>query len=202
MSLMGKPEIEKKLEKLYIPMFESVIGSKSEAKEAFKALIDKIKRDSKKQGTSNLPLNFGDMLLEREKTTEEIMHMLAKKREEGVTSDDIRWWWNLHDLERRAMLEVDEMYRYALFNTAIDEEGSAPEEAAKKVRKHFPTYGDPFDTTHGDGDDRPLPPELKQRINVYTEHRIATNPDQFRQEAETFSSLNAMMRAEIKKGQL
>ncbi|MCP4611127.1 MAG: hypothetical protein GY845_20655 [Planctomycetes bacterium] len=202
MSLFGKPKIEKVLEERYVPMLQLAIGSMPEAKKAFRVLLEKIKRESKEQGTSTLPLNFGDILLTREKHTYEIKCMLARKRKEGLTDDDIRWWWNMHDLERRAMMEVDDMHRYALFNAMIDEEGCCPEEAERTVRKHFPMYGDPLDTKHGDGDDRPLFPELKHRINMYTERRYDIDQDKFRQEAETSSSLNALIRAKIRKGLL
>ena len=44
--------------------------------------------------------------------------------------------------------------------------GEDKNEAAAHVRKIHPMYGDPDDTRHTAGDDRPLPYELKDRVNI------------------------------------
>jgi hypothetical protein len=125
-------DIEKQLEDLYVPMFQTMMGiSTSQARRTFRNMLREAKRESLKEGTSNLPQNFGDILLEKESTDEKIKSMLTRKGEEGVKDEDIRWWWNMHDLERRMMLKVDEMSRLALFIKLRKEEGLSEKEAAK-----------------------------------------------------------------------
>jgi hypothetical protein len=69
--------------------------------------------------------------------------------------------------------------------------------AAKKVRKFHPMYGDPDDTMHTKGDDRPLPYELKNRINIYIEKRAQKDPDKYKKEIENSSTFNSLIRREI-----
>ena len=109
-------EIEKELQDEYIPMFQTMMNmSSSEADSTFRDLLKQGKVESTQDGTSNLPENLGDSLLERESTDESIGSMLAKARKEGATDEDIKWWWNLHDLERRMMLKVDDLQKTALY---------------------------------------------------------------------------------------
>jgi hypothetical protein len=108
--------IKNELEKEYIPIFEMAMGmSHSEAKKTFNDMYNQVAEESKKEGTINLPRNYGDELLAKENSDEKIKKMLAKRRKEGVTDEDIKWWWNMHDYERRMMLKVDELNRIALF---------------------------------------------------------------------------------------
>jgi len=36
--------------------------------------------------------------------------MLSAKRKEGITDEDIRWAWNMPDLERRLMIDETVIY--------------------------------------------------------------------------------------------
>lgn len=192
--------IERHLEEQYVPMLQMFMGiSAAEAKRTFSDMLDRAKTESAQEGTEKLPADFGDLLLEDEPTDSKVRHMLEKKRREGVKDDDIRWWWNLHDLERRIMLQVDEVFRLAAFTTKI-EAGLSGEEAAREVRKIFPTFGDPDDTEHTSGDDRPIRYELKDRINTYIQRQ--TDKPAFQQQLEGYSSCNALLRSEISKGRL
>jgi hypothetical protein len=194
--------IEKQLEEQYVPMFQAMMGmSSSEARNTFHDMLKQAKEESQDEGTSNLPQNFGDLLLERESTTEKTKSILAKKRAEEVRDKDVRWWWNMHDIERRIMLKVDELYRMALFMKLI-EEALDEEQAAERVRKSFPIFGDPDDTTHSTGEDRPLPYELKDRINIYIEKRSLVEPEKFKKEIEASSSVNSFIRKELSKGNI
>jgi hypothetical protein len=195
--------IEKQLEEKYVPMLQTMLGmSLPQAVYFFNTLLQQAKREAQKEGTLDLPLNFGDILLKKEATDEKIRSILAKKRKEGVKDEDIRWWWNMHDLERRMMLKIDDIFRLALFAKLVEEDGLTKEEAAKRVRKLFPIFGDPDDTTHSSGDDRPLPYELKDRINNYTMKRSMLDPERYKKEIEESSSFNALIRKEIRKGNL
>ncbi len=203
LSLAESSDIEKKLENIYVPQFQEQMGmSSSQAKSTFRALLEKAKEDSLKEGTPDFPENFGDILLDRESTDEEARSYLARIRKEGVTDEDIRWWWNRHDLERRMMTAADEWFQYALYLKLIEEDGLSRNEAAKRIRKFYPYYGDPDDTSVMIGKDRPLPIELKLRVNIYMTGRRQADSEQFIKDLEESSSFNALIRKEIKKGDL
>jgi len=161
-------------------------------------MLNKCIKESRKEGTYNLPQNAGEIILEKEKTDEKTQESFKKKRSESVKDEDIRWWWNLNDIERRMMLKIDEMNRVALFMDRL-EKGSTFEEAAKECRKVHPYYGKPEDTTHARRDDAPLPIELKDRINIYIESMISKS-EEMKQKIEPHSSFNAFIREEIKNG--
>lgn len=205
MELRDKKEsgIVKQLEEIYIPIFQTMMGmSSSQAKNFFWDTLEQVKEESLKEGTFNLPQNFGDILLQKEATDEKTKATLAKKRKEGVIDEDIRWWWNMHDFERRMMLKVDDMSRLALFMKLIEEDGLSEDEASKRVKRSHPIFGDPDDIAHTTGEDRPLPYELKDIINIYVEQRGQTDTEQFKKDIEESSSFNALVRKEIKRGNI
>ena len=195
-------DIEKQLEDYYMSVFQPDGFSSSEAQNIVRDLLKLAKEECQQEDTlKNLPQNFGNILLERESTVEEIKSMLAKRRKEGVRDEDIMWWWNMHPLERKMMLKVDDVIKLSEFTRIQKEEGLNEEEAAKKVRKFHVIYGEPDDTTHTVGDDRPLPEELKDRIDIYIEKQT-TNQEKYKKEIEESSTLNALLRKEIKKGNI
>ena len=131
-------DIEKKLEAIYVPMFQTMRGmTLTQAKSTFSDIIKKAKEESLKEGTSKFPQNLGDILLENESTNPHFKSMLAKKRSENVRDEDIRWWWNMHDLERRMMTEDDGLIRFAYF-LYLKDNGLSAEEAGKRVKKSYP----------------------------------------------------------------
>ncbi|MBN1970640.1 MAG: hypothetical protein JW870_14840 [Candidatus Delongbacteria bacterium] len=177
-----------------------------QAKKHFQELFKAAKEESLKGKTKNLPQNYGDILLEEEKTNNEIKEFLAKKRKEGIKDNDIRWWWNMHDIERAMLYVVDENSKMATYLDEIAKSDAenldkAMEDATKRVRKFFTIYGDPDDTTHTKGDDRPLPFELKDRINIFVESK-KNNIEEYKKEIENSSTFNALIRSEIRKGNL
>lgn len=195
-------DIEKQLEALYIPMFQTMMGmTLTQAESTFRDLIKKAKEESLKEGTSKFPQNFGDILLEKESTNPHFKSMLAKKRNQDVRDEDIKWWWNMHDLERRMMIEVDNLSGFALF-LKLKEDGLNEDEAGKRVKKSRPIFGDPSDTSTSTGEDRPLPFELKDRINIYIQKRSQTDPEILKNEIAESSSFNALIRKQIKNGKV
>jgi len=70
------------------------------------------------------------------------------------------------------------------------------------LRKHRAIFGNPDDITDITGKDRPLPYELKDRINIYIENKSQKEPEQFKKDIEKSSSFNALIRKEIKKGNI
>lgn len=194
---------EKLIEDRYVSMFQEIVGmSPSQAKSAFLDIIQEAKEESLKEETSDLPQNVGDFLLKKESADEKIRSILAKKRNEGVRDQDIRWWFNMHDLERRILLKVDDVSIHSLFTKLREQDGLSEDEAAKGMRKGYPLFGDPDDTSHATGEDRPLPYELKNRINIFVQKRLQKDPEKFKKEIKESSTFNALVREEVKKGNL
>jgi len=203
LALGASVDIEKKLENIYVLRFQEQMGmSSSQAKDIFDALLERAKQESLEEGTLNWPENLGDILLDKESTDEEARSFLAKIRKEGVADEDIRWWWNRHDLERRMVTTTDEWFQYSQYLKLIEEDGLSRNEATKRIRKFYPIYGDPDDTSITTGEDRPLPIELKLRVNIYMTRRRQADSEQFIKDLEESSSFNALIRREIKKGGL
>ena len=75
-------------------------------------------------------------------------------------------------------------------------------EVARRIRQSEAHYGDPEDTEHTTDDDRPLPYELMNRVNSYVERRMSTDPEKFLLEIHGRSTFNAMVRREIRDGNL
>jgi hypothetical protein len=172
-----------------------------DAKKIFSDLINAAKDNYKNENTENLPENFGEYLLDHQSTRSDVHKMLTKRRKEGVRDQDILWWWNLNELERQLIRQIDDTFRVAMLSQYI-EQGKSQEEAAEYVRKLYPIYGDPEDTTQTKDDNRPLPFELKDRVNKYIEYRISNDYDKFQNDIDKSSTLNALIRSEIQKGNL
>jgi hypothetical protein len=196
-------EIERRLEPQYLSFFqESMSMPEDVAREIFRAFVEEQKEAAHTEGTDRLPESFGDILLEREQADEDVKNAFAHKRAEGVSDEDIAFWWNMHDLERRMICKVDEMNRVLMFKMLIEDSGVTEPEAARTVAKSFPIYGDPNHLVLDTEDDRPLPFELKWRINRYVMGRTSVDADAFRQEVEASTSLNALLRRALREGKL
>ena len=199
--LFGPSDIQRQLENLYVPMFQTMMGMTStQAKSTFHDLYTQAESEAKAEGSISLPLNLGDILLEKESTRQETKSMLDKRRKDGVRDEDIKWWMNRHELDRKMMIKVDDISKLALFSKLMEEDRLCEEEAAREVKKHFPVFGDTEDTTTSHGDDSPLPFELKDRINVYIQKRSQTDSAEYKTEISESSSFNALIRKEIKTG--
>lgn len=201
--------IEKALLDQYSQMMCMTGISSVEAKKMVEGWLDQAIEESKKGGTYYLPQNLGDIILGDagsdnptiKKIAGSIRQQLPKIKKEEVRDEDVRWWWNLNDIERRMMLKQDEIQRFAVFLDRL-EKGDLPDKATEKVRKFFPMYGDPDDTSLTTGDDKPLPCELKNRINNYRLKRIDDNSEKYKNDIEQSSTFNALIRKEIKAGNL
>lgn len=196
-------EIEKRLEPQYVSFFrESMKMPEDAANEIFKAFVKEQKEAALREGTDRFPEGFGDILLQRERTDEKVRDAFAPKRAEGVTDEDIALWWNMHDLERRLICRVDEMNRILLFEKLMQGGGMTELEAARNVAKRFPVYGDPDHLVLENEDDRPLPFELKWRVNRYMAEKTQADSDRFQKEVEASTSLNALLRRAVRQGKL
>lgn len=192
-------DIEQQLEKQYLPMLQMMGMAPSQAKSTFNGLLKKVKEEARSEGTLSLPLNLGDILLEKDAAGKK-SPMLEKKRREGVRDEDIRWWMNRHELDRKMMTKIDDMFKLALFIKLKEKDGLSDVEAGKEVKKYFPIFGDPDDTSTSIRDDRPLPFELKDRVNIYIEKRSRLDPKQYKEDMKKSSSYNALIRQELRKG--
>lgn len=199
--LLGPSDIQKQLAAFYIPMFQTMMGMTfAQAKNTFHDLYKQAESEAKKEGSINLPTNLGDILLEKESTRQETKSMLAKRRKDGVRDEDIKWWMNRHELDRKMMIKVVDISKLALFIELREQDRFSEEEAAREVKKYFPVFGDPDDISTSHGDDRPLPFELKDRIDVYIQKRSQTDPAKYKKEILESSSFNSLIRKEIKTG--
>lgn len=92
--------METELEDIHVSMFETQLGLPPlEAKNLIQQMLKEAKEESRKEGTSKLPANFGEILLQKEAVDKNTQATLLRKRAEGVKDDDIRWWWGMNDLE-------------------------------------------------------------------------------------------------------
>jgi len=196
-------ELEKRLEDFYTPTFQKLMGATDdETKKYFNDVLNRAKEISKQGNTTNLPNNYGNIILREELTNEKIKIGLDKKRAEGVTDEDIKWWWNSTDLERSMALAVDEIVKMATVEGLIKEKGFSEDEAWEKIPKYCPIFCDPYDSSSSDNRYDPLPFELKNRVNVYIEKRIKVNYEQFKKEMEDSPNFNSLIRKEIEKNNL
>jgi hypothetical protein len=201
--LLGRSEaLRKSMEKTYVPQLMAAMDiSLPQAQVTFIKLLEQTKHESSDLGTSKLPENYGDYLLSREGQDETIRSMLASRRQEGVKDEDIRWWWNMHDLERRMMLKVDEQRRTTQY-LRYRQAGLSKFEAGGRIRTYYPAYGDPDDLPEASLEDNHLPHELKRRIDRYVQKRLEVDGEALKKEMEASTTFNALVRREIKKGNL
>lgn len=199
---LKQSDYERQLEATHARMFESMMGiPASEALRTARDMIHDAKEELKRSKADGMAQDSGDQLLQRESTDPLIKEQLARKRQEGVTDADIRWWWNLPAIERVLMEKVDGLQRYTICLKGSGE-GHTPGQAAAALRKLHPMYGDPADTSETTGDDRPLPYELKDRVDSYIQKRFQNDPLIYKKEIANSSTFNALVRRGMRSGQI
>ncbi|MDW7661841.1 MAG: hypothetical protein SCL54_10525 [Bacillota bacterium] len=190
-------EVENRLISVYTEMSVAEGMSRYDAEKMWKENMEKLKQEAKNEKTDTLPANYGDKLLELEKTASQYREFFAWKRDIGVTDDDIRSWWNLHDLERRLIVFSNDTERFKHF-VAVVKNGNSPDQAGQEVMKKHPMY-----TSEKPGEDVPdqdkkLPYELTDRINSYYETLLESGDIQkYKTELSMFSSCNAYLRNKL-----
>jgi len=200
--------IEKDLEEMYSEMLSRLPTGMpfEQAREEVKKGIQLCKEQAKKEGTADLPDNYGDLLIQATESGEKAAKRIVDKaRGEGATDEDIREFWNLNDLQRRMVIWSENLHRTAMAMSlwkpglTKDEE----EKVAETIRKSFPKYGNPDDTSVTSGDDRPLPHELRARVDRWRIKIISEEgEDRIRDKISKYSTFNALIREEIRKGNL
>ena len=190
------------MEKTYIPQLMEVMDiSLPQAQVTFVKMLEQARHESSDLGTSKLPEDYGHVLLSTENEDEKIRAMLVSRRNEGVKDQDVLWWWNMHDLERRMMLKVDEQRRTTQY-LRHRQAGLSKDEAGERIRTYYPTYGDPDDLPMTAPADNHLPPELKRRIDRYIQKRLEIDGNSLKEEMEASTTFNALVRREIRNGNL
>lgn len=191
-------EIEKNLLETYSKLFADM--GLPDSRKITEEFLDQAIEKSKGEGHYSLK-NVGDTLLEKEKTSGKMNQNFENKRKEGVRDEDIRWWFNLNDIERRMMLKIDDIAKATLYTSLLESQKYSIEKALTEISKYHPVYGDLNDERNGKGNDRPLPLELKDRINIYIEKQGVGNPE-FKKEIDASSTFNALIRKEIRAGKI
>ncbi len=144
---------EEQLKEIYVPAIMHTWGlSLSEAQKTFAKSLQEIKEEAQAAGSINLPINYGDILLQKERSDPWTQTFLASARREGARDADIREWWNQHDLGRRMMLRLDDHMRMTAWKNHFEQaakdpslggtEGQNPIHIAwARVKKHYVSYG-------------------------------------------------------------
>lgn len=193
----GRSAVEKRLIEEFTASGLATGMSATDAKEMANGLLEAARQKVKEQG---MEIDYETYMRYAAEATGAGQRTIAAKREDGVRDADFRWWWGMPDIERY-MFEVREETIRASFFLSRSEEGLSDEEAAAALRMAFPMYGDPTDTTHMKGDDRPLPDELKDRVSRWLMPKMADR-DGFRKRLAEFSTYNALIRHEVRSGNL
>jgi hypothetical protein len=197
-------EIVTRLERVYVPIFQQASGpfgfgmSDSDAKAAFQDLIKKAREASQRDGFKGI--NSGKMLDLAEQYPKARADLEWKKAE-GVREEDFRWWWDMHDLERQVILQMDDAL-IANHYVAHRKSGMSKEESALWVKKTFPRYvvlmtaiKEALDT------DSALPIELKNRVTSWM-LLSTTDLEESYQLKLRVTSMNALVRQEIRRGNI
>ena len=152
-----------------------------------------------------LPSDAGDRILRQEATNEAVRRNLKTMRDDGASDDDIRGYWNLSEFERAFIQVDDECSRAGLYVAKREDEGLTDDQAAAAVRRAFPIYGSRVNGREPKGppgDDRTLTPELHARVDAWVRRRTAEDLERLRADIEGSTSMNALIRRELRAGNL
>lgn len=143
----------------------------------------------------------GDALVER---WEQIgdrgrLEALAKH---GVTEQDFREWHNLPALERKVLLNSDQVMAVSLFLTLRDQYGDDEERIDHEFRSAAVAYAWDITALPEVRRDSPLPAELKLRVNRYRDRRLLLDGERFHREIEAAGGLNQFFWDKIASGEL
>lgn len=198
-----KSDSTQELENMYINMLQSVLGmSLPEAERTFRDMLKEAHDESVRGKNDRLPQNYGDYLLKMETADENIKSMLSARRKEGVRDDDIQCWWNMNEIERKLTAKFDAMLRQSQLTELMRNSGLTEEDATSIIKKNYPVFGMDDNASLTNDEDRDLPFELMERVNHYIENSFRKEPEKLNKAIESSSSLNALIRREIKRGNI
>ncbi|MFH1920016.1 MAG: hypothetical protein ABIP48_09045 [Planctomycetota bacterium] len=190
-------EIRRRVEPQYLLMFEAAGMSPDEAKEMFDGLFQQAKEASRQKQLAGMDAT---RLLNLAQTEPGIQRQLEWKSHEGVREEDFQWWWNMPDLERQLLLQVDENSRMGYW-IALRRKAVPKGEALQRVRSTTPTFVEFLGNNENPTDvDCPLPVELKARVVQFIERQAVIDPrlELWRKKVSRAGSCNAAIRKEIR----
>jgi hypothetical protein len=190
-------EIERQIKVGYVELLHGRgIMSRTDAEKAVQDAIVMCKQQGAMERTDKLPRDFGDRILVAANAGEpKSKRIVEKARKEGANDEDIAEWWNMPDLCRHMVIWSENCFRHMVFLHALDDDQLSAELAAARVHKMFPIYGDPDDTSKLSEENRPIPHELRGRIDLYREkHGVEYITAQVR----NFTSYNAFVRHAVR----
>lgn len=191
--------LERELEETYTRRLIGLYGSEEEAKRMVRDAIITRRQESKRSGIDPSVSNRGNTVLTASaKGDEKARSVVAEALSNGATEQDIKDWWDLPHLSRKMIYWSEQQLRYSVLSTLRNERGT--DDAMAALRMVLPSYGKPNNEAHSQGDDRPLPDELRSRVEAFqTKH----GADKIQRAVEKrYSSYNAFVRRRIQDGKL
>lgn len=134
-------------------------------------------------------------------------------KNEGVTFDDVKNWWEMGDDKRKDVMASVHAQNMASFQWLVGTEKMSPQEALYKVAKILPCYSEyPLEQEYLDEmkrnpefsiNDYPLPWELCARVGKAIMLKFSSSgKENFQKEVKQFSSVNAFLRDKIQKKEI
>lgn len=166
-----------------------------QSRQAAKRIIEK----ATEIGASNTDANGGETRVATAIQTNDgnLLERLAAERGDGVTLEDIRWYWTLHHITRTAMSLFDEELRGRMW---MDRHAYnlCMEDLDQDIKRQLPVFGDPISHDR----DSPLPPELKRRFASFMMRtkRDHASFNEWSTRLQQASSMNALIRELIRSG--
>jgi hypothetical protein len=174
------------------PPFSTGCYDRFQSRQAAKRIVEKAEQ-SASSGTQETALQT-ELLDAIHANDESRLQRFAAERGDGVTTEDIRWYWSLHPVARAAMTHFDEelqgrmwIDRHAFHLCLADLE--------QDVKRQLPVFGDPI----ADDTNSPLPVELRRRFALFIT-RTRHNPSELKNwssRLQRASSLNSLLREMI-----
>lgn len=212
-----RPSVERRMKNEHAAAMASIGMPAETANAAFQATLEMAKEYMAKDGSAALPEGFGDMIVDGASTfpnafaaqvAANLRDGMVDKIFDGVTTDDFRQWWNRHPLERAYDMAGDQIFVVMDFKKFWGESSETEEEvltayAMARVAKHWPIYSasKTKQVPAPEGDDRFLPSELKNRVNIGRQKLIKAKPD-VDAIARDFNTFNAWVRDQIRAGNI
>lgn len=197
--------LEAEIKKEFIGTLVNAGMDSNTAKKIVKSIIKAAKSKQREEGTTTLPKDVLNLIMAGQAFHKVPAGYREQLLAEGVTDDDIRWWWTLPDLSRWALFYWEEHNCVAMRLWQM-EKGLESEEAAREMTKHLATYR--FGVSYEAapvfiGENKRLPIEIKDRVDKYIENwRLADRGEEFKKEFLRYSSFNAFVREKMRAGEL
>ena len=190
-----KLKLKHSCQKMLFNVGLSEVESKVRSIEIFNKAKDRMKKANQK----NLPENYGKIVLEKERSDPSFMNFNIK-RKDGVTDNDIKNYWDVPAIERFLIQEIDDFLRENTYEKYITK-GINSREAQDAIRKVFPIYKEPEKDINAEDLDRPLPNEIKRRVDMWVQ-KNHNYPEIVQIEIVKHPTMNALIRAKIISGEI